>query len=70
MNISREQKTWLESRGGRNIDDVIIHNNVPCVEMWDGENKQSILIAIPESHNVRNTIFGLVMFNHMMNRFT
>lgn len=33
FSITPLQKLWLTSRGGRTINDVVIHKNKPCVIM-------------------------------------
>jgi len=47
--LSRTQKLWLQTRGGRTINDVIVKDNMFFVEMRS--RGQDVLVRIPETKN-------------------
>jgi hypothetical protein len=51
MELSHEQKLWLQSRGGRSIFDVFMYENKPCVFMR--RNKQDFHIFIPPTERLK-----------------
>lgn len=48
MELSALQRMWLQSRGGRDENDVYVSDDQLAVFMWNGKNHTENMVFIPD----------------------
>lgn len=60
IHLTPTQVLWLETRGGRNRNDVYEENGELCVAMWDGVRSKEVSVPIPSRPKMFRTEDGYI----------